>query len=202
MHASKVADVHIILFVTYATPTPGRLCLNLRPEDLARIIAASDCKKWQAESARARTALRMPVDFRPWTSQPHITCGVANMRIADVIDISFTQVRAKHPDIVLDKLVSNFVVDVSRVCSRGTAVSKELLPPFKSNTLLYSFKDDAMYHPDVAMKLYGWPQELIVGKARDIQELGGTAKSVPSSTILAIALFLNPHAEWWNTTFA
>ena len=154
--------------------------------------------KWRAESAKARSALRMPDAYRPWTSLPRSHSPVCE-RVRDVIDVAFTKARSASPSASIDELVAGLVVNVSSTATRAKACSIDQLPPFKADTLLYNYGTGDLHSPAMCMQIFGWPRDQIVGSARTVQELGEHAKSVPVCTLLAVGLLLNPHAPWWST---
>lgn len=167
-------------------------------EDAAKLASEGCSRKWQAASATARAELRMPADFKPWTSQPTHTGGVLNPRVADVIDIAFVKAR-KTTGSDLSDLVTGLVLDVSQPSTRASAVSTGSMPSFKPSTLLYSYEAGAFIHPEVGMLLHGWPREHITVGVKDTQELAATGTSLPLATIVSSGLYLNPHGSWWRS---
>lgn len=149
----------------------------------------------------ARNALGMATGCRPWLERGPQGLPRSE-RARQTADIAFCKARQRltTDSIETDRwLVDETLVDLGQGPDRATPFCHERWPVITTKSVFYSYGLDMMIPGATHLLAMGWPTERIAACTDfECRELAGEASSVPITTLVAGAFYLNPHAVWWQ----
>ena len=154
-------------------------------------------KSWEKRSARMRDLIKMPIGLMPWSSgisrlgrvPPEYRGLPSNaLRGRDVADVAWYRARqeapAREPALTT---MEDLYVNVSQNCDRVRA-RRQGPGALCRNSIIYSYKHDAVLSAAMHMKLMGWPEELLHNHSdHSLRDLAGDGVSLAAVACIEAA---------------
>jgi len=163
-------------------------------------MAEDEDGDWVEHSIRARAQYNLSPKFNPWTDKhgdrPQLLGVPCRTRSIEAINIAWgSRPKASR--------TFPFYCDQSQCVSRHRWGSS--FPCLVTNTEAYDYEKDAVVNGFGNLALQGIPTEIIkeagergVLTSANAKDLAGEAMFCPCLATVAMGIFLNRHAPWWN----
>ena len=157
---------------------------------------------WHARSSEAQTKLGLVegAHVGRWT-ETHVCRGLpTTARYRDYIDLFWAHAcntrEGSRRDVVKD-LFCNPTQCTTRIAQRAPPPHP---PTLARNSIIYSYENDTVLSAAAQMRFHGWPfgWTPLEFSESGLRSLSGDCYSVPWATAMQLALWLNPHAVWWQ----
>ena len=170
-------------------------------------------RRWNVHSAQMRSKLRVPDDFRPWTTTASLHGVPPVPRVRELLDLGYILVLkeaqrkalAKRNPVPYDPtaMLQGYWADLSQAVQRRPFGG---LPTSHTHSFFYSYPAYLVLPGMAHSALHGFPQSLdwscfgasAAAQSAAARQLVGEAWSVPCGAQAMVAAFLTSRAPWWG----